>query len=187
MLSPKEFAARWGSDDSPLVRFSRTALANLNLSEDDIAFLEQAGLPKDAAPFLSFEAPKTGELPSVAAVWSQPKAFASYRVIGSDGSGNPIALDKTGTGEVILLDHDNGFARFLVNTSVRQLAESLLAYRKFVRDTQGEFGEDAFLDGNSSPAARNELRRELARIDSATLDSSCFWHGELSNLDAEAG
>jgi hypothetical protein len=70
---------------------------------------------------------------------------------------------------------------------VVRLAESLLAYRKLVQDTQAEFGEDAFPDGKTSPAARAELRRELARIDPAAMESGCFWPGALRNLDANAG
>src|SRR5262245_6909332 len=146
MLSPKEFAARWGKDDLPLMRFPKKAVDLPSLSEEDKAFLTQVGLPEEAAPFLTFEAPGSSELPTVAEQWNQPEAFATYRVIGSDGSGNPIALDEINNGEVVLLDHENKFARTLVNKSVRQLAESLLAYRNLVSDTQDEFGEDAFLD-----------------------------------------
>jgi hypothetical protein len=187
MLSPKEFAARWGKDDVPLMRFPKKAVDRLSVSEEDKAFLTQAGLPEDAAPYLAFEAPRSGELLTVAEQWKQPKAFAAYRVIGSDGSGNPIALDETNNGEVVLLDHENKFARILVNKSVRQLAESLLAYRKLVADSQDEFGEDGFLDGKSSPAARKALRQELARIDAAAMKANCFWPGELQNLNANAG
>ena len=187
MLSPKEFAARWGKDDVPLMRYPKKAVQRLSLSEDDKAFLIQAGLPEDAAPFLKFETPESGQLPTVADQWNQPSAFAAYRVIGSDGSGNPIALDENKNGEVVLLDHEKKFARILVNNSIRQLAESLLAYRKLVNDSQEEFGEDAFLNGKTSPPARKALRQELTRIDAAAMKSGCFWHGELQNLDANAG
>jgi hypothetical protein len=101
--------------------------------------------------------------------------------------GQPIALDENREGEVVLLDHENKFGRVLINKSVRQLAESLLAYREVVHDSQEEFGADAFLDGKTSPAARQALRQELARIDQAAMKPGCFWHGELQNLDANAG
>jgi hypothetical protein len=187
MLSIKEFVARWGKDDIPLMRFPKKAVERLSLSEENKSFLVQAGLPEDAAPFLSFKTPTSGEFPTVAQQWKQPKVFDAYRVIGSDGSGNPIALDESSSGEVVLLDHENKFARVLVNKSIQQLAESLLAYRKLVRDTQEEFGEDAFLDGKTSPAARKALRDELTTVDEAAVKAGCFWHGELQNLDANAG
>ena len=82
MLSPKEFVARWGE---ALMRFPNQALESLSLSEEDKDFLAQAGLPRDAAPFLTFEVPKSGQIPTVAEEWNQPKLFAVYRAIGFDG------------------------------------------------------------------------------------------------------
>lgn len=186
MLSPKNFIARWGKDD-PLMPFPKKSVERLALSDEDKDFLVQAGLPESAAPFLGFQVPTSGEVPTVAEAWAQPEEFRCYRTIGSDGSGNPIALDENHQGEVVCLDHENRFARVLMNKSVRQLAESLLAYRKIVKDTQAEFGEDAFLDGKTSAAAREELRQALTGIDPAAMKPGCFWHDELLNLDANAG
>jgi len=182
-----DFVARWGNENFPLIRFSKKAVERLALAEEDKAFLLQAGLPENAAPYLTFDEPESGELPTVAEQWSLAKVFKRYRAIGSDGSGNPIALDERQNGEVVYLDHENEFAPVLVNKSIRQLAESLLAYRKLVKDTQAELGEDAFLDGQTSVAARKKLKQELTRIDPAAMKAGCFWHGELKNLDANAG
>lgn len=185
MLSPSEFVTRWRSGD--LVCFSAKSVDGLTLASEDKAFLVQAGLPRDAAPFLTFDAPKLADLPTVAEQYGVANEFQRYRVIGSDGSGNPIAIDENHQGEVVCLDHENRFARALLNGSVRQLAESLLAYRKLVEDTQAESGPDAFLDGKTSAAGRKNLREELTRIDPAAVKPGCFWHAELQNLDANAG
>lgn len=185
MLSPTDFVARWGADE--LVCFPAKAVDRLPIAAEDRAFLVQAGLPSDAAPFLSFDAPRPAGLPTVADQWGAAVEFQRYRVLGSDGSGNPIALDEQSAGEVVSLNHEAGFARALMNTSVRQMAESLLAYRKLVQDTQAEFGPDAFLDGKTSAAARKALKDELTRIDPAAVKPGSFWHGELQNLDASAG
>jgi hypothetical protein len=187
MLTPKDFIVRWGKYEAALLRFAKETVQGLRLSEGDKAFLIQAGLPKDAAPFLTFEAPKSGELPTVAEQWKLTNEFERFRAIGFDGSGSPIALDDEANGEVVCLDHDNRFARVLVNKSVRQLAESLLAYRRMIKDSQAEFGEDAFLDGKTSPAVRRGLRQALTSIDPAAMKPGCFWHDELQNLDANAG
>ena len=185
MLSPKEFIARWGSDQ--LVCFSSIAVDRLPIAAEDKAFLTQAGLPSDAAPFLSFEAPQSSELPTVTNQYGISAEFRRYRAIGSDGSGNPIAVDEQSQGEIVCLSHENRFARVLMNTSIRQMAESLLAYRKLVEDTLAAFGPDAFLDGKTSPAARKILRDELTRIDPVAMKPGSVWYGELQNLDANAG
>ncbi len=186
MLSPQEFVNLWGTDDVPLNRFHGQAIERLSIPREDKAFLTEAGLPAGAAPFLSFKSPNAGALPTVAEQLELPIAFGVYRVIGSDGSGNPIALDESNNGAVVLLDHENKFAKVLMNNSIRQLAESLLAYRELVRDSQKEFGVDAFLDGKLPPAARKALRQELTRIDPNAIGISNFWHDELQNLDAIA-
>lgn len=184
MLSPMEFIARWGSEE--IVRFPLQAVDQLPLAAEDKALLVQAGLPTDAAPFLSFNAPKSAELQSVTEQWGVSTEFQRYRVIGSDGSGNPIALDAQSHCEVVLLDHENRFAPLVMNTTIRQMMESLLAYRKLLQETRAEFGPDAFLDGKSSVAARKSLREELTRIDPAAVTPGSFWSGELENLDANA-
>jgi hypothetical protein len=185
MLSPTDFVIRWGSND--LVSFAADGVERLLLGAVDKELLVRAGLPADAAPFLTFDAPRSADLPTVAEQWGIGDEFRRYRVIGSDGSGNPIALDEQCEGEVVWLDHENRFARALMNKSVRQMAESLLAYRKLVEDTQAESGPDAFLDGKTSVADRKKLREELSKIDPAAVMPGCFWHGELQNLDASAG
>ena len=52
----------------------------------------------------------------------RPGRFARYRAIGSDGSGNPIAINEAACGEVVYLDHDNRFEHVFMNSSVGQLA-----------------------------------------------------------------
>src|SRR5262245_13855378 len=103
MLAPTDFVAGWGADR--LVCFPLKAVDRLSLVAEDKAFLVQAGLPADAAPFLSFGAPKSTELPTVADQYGISAEFRRYRVIGSDGSGNPIAVDEQSLGEVVCLDH----------------------------------------------------------------------------------
>jgi hypothetical protein len=186
MLSPVDFIARWGKKDVPLVRFPRKTVEGLALTEEDKEFLVRAGLPEDAAPFLAFEAPASGELPTVADEWDQSDEFRRYRILGFNGSGDPIALDEDRRGEVVCLNHDDNFARVLLNSSVRQLAESLLAYRKMGQDAVARNGETALLEGNIPPEVRKELERALKQIDAAALKPGCFWVEELRALQASA-
>lgn len=90
-------------------------------------------LPASAAPFLAFR--ELARMPRVQDVFNLdgwPEAelakLEPYRMIGSDGAGNPICVEEE-TGLVWLLDHDVQFQeRQFVNSSIEQLAESLLAY-----------------------------------------------------------
>jgi len=185
MLSPKDFVAAWGKKD-PLICFRKKTLASLTLADADKEFLAEAGLPEGAAPFLSFTAPKSGGIPTVADQWNQPATFRRYRVIGSDGSGNPIAIDEGCEGQVVHLDHDDKFARTFMNSTARQLAESLLAYREIVRELVATHGDDALQDGVLPPKSRKQLHQQLKKIDPSAMKPGCFWPEETGTADASA-
>jgi hypothetical protein len=53
MLSPNEFKIRRCEHGDRLIRFSKRSSEQLTLAAEDKAFLVQAGLPEDAAPFLT--------------------------------------------------------------------------------------------------------------------------------------
>jgi SUKH-4 immunity protein len=128
-------------------------------------------LPESAAPCVAYkEAARPvpiWETFAAASDWSPAdrERLAHYRVIGSDGAGNPICI-KQDTGTVVLLNHENWFHTCqFVNSSVRQLAECLLAY----------MGED-------DPV---RFRSAVRQIDSAALAENSFWWHEAVCLDNE--
>lgn len=129
-------------------------------------------LPNEAAPFLDF-ARAARPLPiwevyGIPSQWSEVEAerLAPFRMIGSDGAGNAICVEQA-TGTVVLLDHEDRFrTRQFVNSSVRQLAECLLAY-------MGEHDS-------------NNFRAAVREIDPMALADRSFWWYEAAGLDEEA-
>jgi hypothetical protein len=117
-------------------------------------------LPSEAAPCLTFqEAVRPQPIWDVCGIpshWSAEERgrLASYRVIGSDGSGNPICVEAA-SGAVWLLDHEDGWSVQFVNTGVPQLAECLLAFC-----------------GERSP---ERFRSAVRSIDPPALAEQSFW------------
>jgi hypothetical protein len=183
-MTPAEFRARWETDNDPVIVFLPSSLEGILIPDDAMRFLLEGGLPKDAAPFLSFNSPTNGPLPTAAQKWHLQTGFSRFRVIGSNGSGDPICLDEADKGSVVYLNHDKGFARVFINQSVCQLAESLLTYRHFVSLTNERGGEDAFLEGNIPPDLHLWVERELRRIDPQALQPDSFWKNELEALQS---
>jgi hypothetical protein len=175
MLTPQQWASRWGRKPDPLRKFPKKVADRLAIHEGDRAFLIEAGLPESAAPFLSFEVPKSRECPMVSDLYGMPGELERYRSIGLDGSGNPIAIDEHANGEIVCLDHEDGFRRALMNSTVRQLAESILAYRDMLHAAISANGEDAWLRNMVPPAAIKTLKRELKRIDAEAVKKGRFW------------
>ena len=129
-------------------------------------------LPRDAAPCLTFD---MAERPSpVWEVYATPPEWSAadrvrlsaYRVLGSDGAGNPLCIEQ-GSGAVWLLDHENWFhTRQFVNSGVRQLAECLLTY---MVERQHE-----------------RFRSAVSAIDPPALSEGSFWSTEAACLGTDA-
>jgi hypothetical protein len=125
-------------------------------------------LPDNAGPFNAFE--EAARLLPIYEVYGDPdwseaecERLAGYRVIGFDGAGNPICIEQ-GTGAVVLVDHEDWFRPHqFINSSVRQLAECLLAY-------MGE--KDA-----------TRFRAAVQGIDAAAMAEESFWWYEGNMLE----
>jgi hypothetical protein len=185
MSVPQDFRFRWG-DDNPLFTFPGNVVSGVRLVEGDAEFLTGCGLPATAAPFLDFEPPGPRSWPTVTDVWGLSGEFRRYRALGRTDRGDPLAVDETGGGGVVCLEHGNGFAPVPVNRSIRLLAESLLAYRQLVRETEDINGRGSFNDGRVPETFLKRLTSELEALDPGSTADGTFWHGELLELEAGA-
>ncbi len=182
MLTPEEFAAQWGSDPNErLQTFPANAVQALAINDDDKQFLMQCGLPSSAAPYLEFQTAED-ECPTVTDAYEALPKFARYRILGGNAEGNPIAVDEQQRGEIVILEQEENFRRTFMNSSVRQLAESLLAYRNMVRAAVEANGENAFFFNQIPATALDTLKQELTRIDASAVAPRTFWTQELENL-----
>ena len=173
-MTPSEFGDAWMAwatgDNIPaplreelasLTTWGNESFSDAVLSEDDLALLTNVGLPREAAPFLSFRS-GSGLLATLRLTETGARRLAGLIQLGSDGAGNPICLDGT-SGQVVLVDHDADLDIVFMNSSPMQLAESLLAYQ-----TERH--------GRAAVAT-------LAEIDPAALNEGSFWTAELRNVD----
>ena len=124
MATPEEFRAAFAMDG--VVIFPADAVSSLAIAASDADWLTKVGLPRSAAPYLSFGSKYEINIPTVTELWGVNDG-GRYRAIGSNGSGDPIAIDTATAGEVVYLSHDNAFQRVFINSSVTKLAEVLLA------------------------------------------------------------
>jgi hypothetical protein len=170
-----EFKVAWEASGDALCRFSTDELSRCNIPENAKRFLQSAGLPDEAAPFLSFQPIRLDWL------GSKSKKFCG---VGSDGAGNPFVIDADGT--IWLIDHEAPERETFVNSSVETLAKSLLAYRGLVTETITTCDAEAFLDGRIPKQAIDTLSRSISLIDAVASESGTFWAAELSILRGEA-
>ena len=180
-MTPAEFRDRWIAEGGELVTYPASALAGVRLPADARAFLLEVGLPRSAAPYLDFRSPLESPLPAASEMWHLPDTFTHYRVIGSNGFGDPICIDEDMDGTVVYLNHDNEFARVFVNSSVPQLAQCLLAFHGLVRESQTRSGSEAYLDGKIPDDVLDMFVETLKAVDGIALYDNSMWEAEVTD------
>jgi hypothetical protein len=172
-MTPDEFKAQWEREETTqLVRYPRSAVLDLVIPDEAKSFLTDIGLPEEAAPFLDFGSSSHISIPTVAAVWKA--GDPRYRIIGSNGYGDPVCVDIESAGRVCYLLHDGEMAPRFMNSSIPQLAYSLLAFRTVVADTIAIGGKDAHLGGSIPPEVVDRFIIEMDRIDPPAISSEHF-------------
>jgi len=183
-MTPRDFKTTWTNEGETLSPFDPNRLKSLGLKKGTIDFLSIAGLPDDAAPFLSFD--QDSDEDAICRLSDQydflPRFLKHYISIGSDGSGNPIAIDTENRDQIKWIDHENDFADRYMNGSISQLASFLVIYRDFVFTVLREKGEDAILDSNFSDQHYETLKQRMLAVDPEALNKNGFWNEELEML-----
>ena len=182
-MTPKEFKRLWTSTGDNLTTFAPRRLVGLNLKPGTIDFLTQAGLPVDAAPFLSFANNSEDKYQGLARLTDQyeflENEFQKWIVIGSCSDGDPIAINIEVNDQIDWLDHDNYFEPGFFNTSIGTLAECLIIYREFVSVVQRENGEKAIINGDFTDNQFEAMRNNLLKADNKALAGNGFWKEQL--------
>ncbi|WP_439650787.1 hypothetical protein [Mucilaginibacter lacusdianchii] len=143
------------------------------------------GLPKDAAPYISFVNDSEDLYEGIAKLEDQYYLDIEpnkYVVIGSDGSGSPIAINVKQDDTIEWLDHDDYFAPSYCNKSLECLLTFLLIYRNFVNDVINNNGEDAMLNGNFTDEQYSAMRQRMLIVDLDAVNERGFWKEELDRL-----
>jgi len=185
-MNANDFVELWKSDEEPeeLVQVSKEAIAEVHIPEDAKIFLESAGLPSSAAPFLTFDALAQNPLQNAATDYDRLQAeYARYWIIGGNSCGDPICVDEKEQGRVVYLNHDNNFDVIFMNSSVPQLAECLLEYRTLLEETQKMNGPEAWLDRQIPSDIIKRLEDQILKIDHSAINSDSFWDDEIRSLN----
>ena len=176
----------WSENFESIVLYSSKRIDKFNLNILTKNFLSNTGLPKDAAPFLSFsddsDEPYGGIVKLTDSFDFLESEFEKYIVIGSNGSGDEIVIDTNDECKIKLLDHEDYFSEELMNTSIEKLYHSLIIYQNFVDTVQKELGEDALFDCLYTESHIESLKKELYKNDPDSMNKNCFWLNEIELL-----
>lgn len=171
-MTAQEFVKEWCVGFDAVNAFDAAAVQALTVSQETKDFLIH-GLPIEAAPFLTFGPIKGSKfskhaLPRASDIYQMPSIPGQYRIIGMDGSGNPICLDIEKE-TIVCLRHEDGFSPAYMNCSLAMLMRFLLVVRR-------KFEKTAF------PAGNAEVQKMLAADDPRALKKGYWWQEALLAL-----
>lgn len=141
---------------------------HLAIPRTDKDILTVSGLPKDAAPFLTFGMGKGDCLRRLGEAYGLSQEFGRYRMIGSNSSGDMICIDEARDGMIVYLNHDNNMQVIYMNSGVCSLASSLCAFGKLM------------LDGDAAAC-----RAAIHEVDPKAIEPGNFWAAEIDNEEID--
>jgi hypothetical protein len=168
-MEPKEFKVRYNRSfpkgiSAKFVKYKKKHIDKLSLSPIDRALLLRVGLPDSTAPFIHFEALDDNKLSALEHLVPNKDR---YYIIGSNGSGDAIAIDSD-KGHVVYFNHDLDFEKILMNSSIETLAECICLYME-----------------NWKTASPDELLTKILNADPILKESNGFWITEIEILRDE--
>ena len=194
MITSSEFKEKWEADLSEYEEGLMTAKKDCpllnSLPEELKVFLLSTGLPHGAAPFLSFDSIGREGLVYIFDVWGVPSNYSEdertrlsqYYILGSDGAGNPIAIDVSNNYNIVLLDHEDSFKTIkFINSTLFQMAEFLLLVRGMMSKAGDEIDEGG-LDNEIPSSYKNKLFTALEIVDYVACQENKFWRVEVGGL-----
>lgn len=153
--------------DLALGEFVAYRYGNLSsLAAQDAAFLVNQGMPRDAAPFLSFEAYSEPQVNQRRVVFG---IDADYFPLGHNGSGDVLAIGCRNR-EIVYFNHDFDNARVFINSTLAQFAECLCVYQAHLRDDR-----------------MNSCLAQIARVDGAAALPGTMWAEDIRASLGAAG
>lgn len=184
-MSPQEFKNLWFDSDGPLSPISLERLNRFSMLSSTISFLTKAGLPKNAAPNLSFANDSNDIVYGINKLTEQydfskdSDKYDKYVVIGSCRDGDAIAINTTEQDIIVELDHEDLFSSTFFNSSIETLADFLIIYRDFESSVLMEHGEKGYRNSCFSDIQFEDLKTKMLKSDRRALTEKGFWKDEL--------
>ncbi len=183
-MTAQQYLSVWTRNGDQVSPISSQKLADFNLRSSTKIYLE-AGLPKAAAPFLSFADGSDDAYTAIAKLEDQYDLDIEpnkYVVIGSDGGGNPVAVNTQKDDVIEWLDHEDYFAPSYFNRSMECLLSFLIIYRDFIQEITEHNGPAAYFDASFTDDQYDALKQRMIDIDPDAVNENGFWKEELEVL-----
>lgn len=159
-------------------------MEQLGIDRKQVDFLATIGLPRDAAPLLSFDSETN--LHSIREIYEIAEHGSNNLIqIGFDGCGDTLCIDMNQQHQIVACDHENNFKPRFTNSSVIELFKFLTLMKNFGELLQAERGEDAYMNCEFTDQEFQKLNLDLQSVDPFAVEPGTFWREELDRLLAD--
>lgn len=174
------FAEEWKSvSEAALTKFELSSPMADGLSAASAAALKEIGLPEVVAAWLEFD--ETDDyLESVVAVLEEKNMFP----IGNIGFSALICIDKN-TDKVVRFDTDYPDESEIINSSLKELYESMLLFQSFVAEVKKR-NPNYIEDYKIPDGMLGELSEKLTACDPEAMREKGYWYCQVAALDDES-
>ncbi|MFA9213993.1 MAG: SUKH-4 family immunity protein [Candidatus Methylacidiphilales bacterium] len=179
---------KWNDNFGEIIIYSVNRIDKFGFNNSTAKFLKTSGLPKDAAPFLSFSKDNYEIYEGLLKLtdyfnFLEPE-FDKYMVIGSTGNGDEIVIDIKDDCKIKILDHEDNFSEEFANSTIEKFANGLLLYQEFIESIIRKNGENALIEFNYNNNQIEDLKQKMIFNDKDSMNLGCFWNQELEILIA---
>ncbi|WP_114782766.1 SUKH-4 family immunity protein [Botryobacter ruber] len=166
-MTPAELKQIWPEED--LIKVNIDSVNNFSLQSSTKDLLTISGIPKGFEE-ISFDDLSEG-LNTVNKSWNlEDTFFDQYLAIGSNGSGDPVAINLNNKECIVYLNHDNGFQEVFINTNIEKLVETIVRLREFSK-VKHPLKEDSFWITEFTDEEYERLKADLSRIDNNIFEN----------------
>ncbi|MBC7450725.1 MAG: SUKH-4 family immunity protein, partial [Cytophagales bacterium] len=152
------------------------------LPVDILEFLSMVGLPKESAPFLTFNINTFPAFVSPDDLFELDRPeLSDWFIIGETSESDPICIDPMGGYRICYIDTENNYTPVFMNSSLDKLAICMYMYEKFIETFAGE--EDDKL--TFSDEDWEYFKKQFLEIDPESLKEGSFWDYYLEYLFVE--
>ena len=185
-----EFRSRWRSPGpAKFVCYPTPLLAPFSITAPDAEWLASCGLPAWAAPNMHFFCEATDRLPPPADQYGVPLIGVgpNLGMIGSTGEDWPIYVTSAGSTGVYCVELESPNRHRLLNSTIQQLADTLLAYNEAV-EAALEYGNargdrDAWRRHRYPIAFDTRLKDQIGLIDPPAILPDAYWGLHFADPD----
>jgi len=178
-MNIQEYIEYWQEQDIELDKIKLEAVHTIPLPVDILEFLSMVGLPKEAAPYLTFNISTFPAFVSPDDLFDLERPeLSDWFIIGETSNSDPVCIDPLNAYRICYVETENDFNPVFMNSSLDTMAICIYMYEKFIEQFSDEESDSLhFTDSDWE-----YFKKQFTEIDPEAVKEGTFWDYYLEYL-----